>query len=55
MEAIKEMSCQNGAVVFRQVLSKLLYFSDRGHSAIIVGSHVEASEQREKSRIRFYF
>jgi len=39
----KEVSCQNGSIVFRQVLSKLLDFSDRGHGTIIVGSYVEAS------------
>jgi hypothetical protein len=40
------VSCENGPVVFRQVLSKLLDFCDCGHGAIIIGSLVEASEQR---------
>jgi hypothetical protein len=39
------VSCQDRPVVIRQFSSKLFDFSDRGHEAIIVGSHGEASEQ----------
>jgi hypothetical protein len=43
---IKQVSCKNGPVVFRQILSEFLDLSDRGHGMIIVGSHLDASESR---------
>lgn len=44
----EQVSCQNGPVVLRQVLSELFNFSDRGHGTIIVGPHVEASGPRRR-------
>jgi hypothetical protein len=38
------VSCEDRPFFFREILSKLLYFSDRGHGAIIVRYRAEASE-----------
>jgi len=49
-ERSKQMRCQNGPLIIRQVLSELLDFGDRSHGTIIVGPCLEASDPTRESR-----